>query len=30
MGQCRLAADVTIGCYQGDYSSWDNVDWLLM
>ena len=32
MGQCRtLDADVTIGCYQGDYSSWDNVElWMLM
>ena len=25
MGQCRtLDADVTIGCYHGDYSSCDN------
>ena len=24
MGQCRLAADVTIGYYYGDYSSYDN------
>ena len=25
MGQCKtLDADVTIGCYYGDYSSYDN------